>query len=322
MLIGGDIEFELVNPKLETLSASAHYDMYYTEDGEVGHDGVESIGEIRPLPAHSPELLLERIYRLFDSVIKEVRLFVNLNTTVHPCGMHIHFSYACERHEPFLQSIAPLAHLHGLFSNLPAQRTRDEYEYGYPFDVRRKAHGFEYRGFPSVVLAHPDLALKVLELAYDSVRSFSERKAISVSLGSVEKLALYVLRDKLFYSSVPLYYRPVVIPPSNASPEFRDFCLHLEEAIADAFDPPFPIVSFYSLHARRGIVTAGFSIPSVEEIPHPFPVRKRDAYRLGIPFAWKKRGVPELVQGLIKEALLRKIEEGKEGKLQEVETCA
>lgn len=274
--------------------------LFRASAGEVGIDGSHEVAEIRPKPEEDPLKLLENHYDLLDMLHQEGYTY-NLNTRKYPCGMHLHFSCGedSERLKKlFPQVVAPLISIAGKI-NLPQQEVRNNFHYGSPSDWRLQPWGAEYRAFPSVILAVPDMAEKFFVGTYDIVSGICRTGKVKVNTKwwkeFFDELLEKVDRTYLFAN------KPIV------DTHDEKLATYLEQRMLEELRSPYPIVSFYTLHSKRGLVTAGLATSLTKEVEHPSENTARKIFRFGIPYKWRNN-IPEEVFPDIFQAIKTNIE--------------
>jgi len=305
LTMGADTEIEMVKDhKIVSAYSSLDYDwsnypdFLDAEHGKIGVDGSDLQIELRPKHCSDPLQLLENHYTLLEELRKE-GISYNLNTTKFPCGMHIHFGGSPKLAEYISQWCKPLVEIANILNKDPSpqQIVRLESSYGREFDYRRQPWGIEYRAFPSVILAIPDLAERFFVGIYDIMREFTKKGYIKVNYkfwsDLIEQLRERVDKPYLFAD----------LPQVESYIVGGRFANWLEQKMLEELEAPYPYVSFYSLKRERGMVTAGLKTSLTEEIEHPSENTAKKVFRFGIPYEWKKNGIPEKVWNDILEAI-------------------
>jgi len=306
--VGADTEVELVkNHRIARARTTLeerygwdswdYPDLFFFEEGRIGVDGSDNQIELRPEPSQDPLILLDNHYTLLKKLGEEGIIY-NLNTKTFPCGMHIHFGPSKLKLDT--RWIQPLIDIGRILNEDPPtqQRVRLEHDYGKEDDYRDQHWGVEYRGFPSVILAIPEIAEEFFVGIYNLVRK-SVNGYISKADGFkeiIEELKQKVEKPYMF-ANVPQ------VDCSVMGFKGLYFSRWLERKMGEELKPPYPIVSFYSLRKDRGMVTAGLKTSLTKQIEHPSEKTARKIFRFGIPYEWKINGIPEKVWGEIFDAI-------------------
>lgn len=171
--MGADCELLLYSAKTGKVVSA---DRFLSKGGSIGCDGVLLRGnriiyplmEFRPLPAESPEKLLQNLMRVMKKaklIIDEKYMWISGGMPFKglPLGGHLHFS-GVVFHSEMIRALDNYLALPVMFMEHETDKDRRP-RYGYPGDFRLKSYGFEYRSLPSW-LHDPDSALAICTLAW------------------------------------------------------------------------------------------------------------------------------------------------------------
>lgn len=183
--IGADPEFNLImhNKRLHAEELFQHLlqnDKAWKKDsmgfklakaGNIGWDGADATGEIRPAPSNKPEGVIENLYKLFGTVAKQTQImeFSTLSNKAS-VGGHIHFEISKELKDTELNNIhkkmssfyIPLL----LGEDSVNLRIRNKSGYGKIEDYRTQNFGdartYEFRAPSAEWITTPKVALGTL----------------------------------------------------------------------------------------------------------------------------------------------------------------
>ena len=223
--IGADPEFVCLDQFGKIIHASDVVDDDDETPSEFGHDGCESVFEVRPSPHVNPPTVINRIRNIFLNSIRlhpellQYRWTAGSVVNGHPIGGHIHFGISdYTNNYQYIVSILdvylglPLL----LLEKVNEAKNRRKKSYGKKGDFRDPDYGLEYRT-PSSWLVSPQIAVAALCLAKTIVYEYLNTNFHSViTINSINKTDFnQVYRNKLkkiFYSVWPHITRMQLYP--------------------------------------------------------------------------------------------------------------